>query len=52
MIIGTLPKLASITAGKKLAAAVPDVESIITGLLVDFAIPSPKKAADLSSIWL
>ena len=52
IIRGTLLISASITAGKKLAAAVPDVQIKTTGLCVDFAIPSAKKAAPLSSIWL
>ncbi len=40
---------ASTTAGNNSATAVPEVVTIATGCFVDFAIPSAKKADDLSS---
>ena len=49
MIRGTRLRLASMTAGKKFAAAVPDVDMTTTGLLLDFASPSAKKADERSS---
>ena len=52
MIMGTLLRLASMTAGKKLAAAVPEVDMTTTGVFLDFAIPSAKKADERSSTWL
>ena len=52
IIMGTLLRLASITAGKKFAAAVPEVDITKTGLFVDFASPNAKKADERSSTWL
>ena len=52
IIRGTRLRLASITAGKKFAAAVPDVDMITTGLLLDFESPNAKKADERSSTWL
>src|SRR6266699_3345114 len=46
---GTWLNFASTSAGKKFAAAVPDVHSKATGLRNCFAIPSPKNAAERSS---
>ena len=47
--MGTRLRLASMTAGKKFAAAVPEVDITKTGLFVDFASPSAKKADERSS---
>ena len=52
MIRGIRLRLASITAGKKFAAAVPEVDIITTGLFLDFEMPSAKKAEERSSTWL
>ena len=52
IISGTLLRLASITAGKKLAGAVPEVDISTTGFWVDFASPKAKNADDRSSTWL
>ena len=49
IIMGTRLRLASMTAGKKLAAAVPDVDITKTGIFVDFASPNAKKADERSS---
>ena len=40
------------TAGKKLAGAVPEVEITTTGVFVDFERPNAKKTDERSSIWL
>ena len=40
------------TAGKKLATAVPEVDRITTGSLLDFAIPIAKNPEDRSSTIL
>ena len=40
------------TAGKKLAGAVPEVDITTTGIFVDLASPSAKKAEERSSTWL
>ena len=50
--IGILLKLASITAGKKLATAVPEVDEITIGSLLSLAIPRPKNAEERSSTLL
>ena len=52
IIICVRLRLASITAGKKLAAAVPDVDIITMGLFRDFESPNAKNAAQRSSTWL
>ena len=49
IIKGVVLKSASITAGSKLATAVPDVVRITDGLADAFEIPKVKKAAALSS---
>ena len=46
---GTRPSFASATAGRRFAAAVPEVHTTATGDEELFAIPRAKKAADLSS---
>ena len=48
-ISGTADSSASQTAGWKLAAAVPEVQSIATGVPLACAAPSAKKAAERSS---
>ena len=48
-ISGTADSSASQTAGWKLAAAVPEVQSIATGAPLAWAAPSAKKAAERSS---
>jgi hypothetical protein len=49
-IIGTPASCASITAGARFAAAVPDVQVTAVGRLVAFAAPSAKKPAHRSSM--
>jgi hypothetical protein len=48
-IIGTRATFASAIAGRRLAAAVPEVQTIATGVDELLDIPSAKNAADLSS---
>ena len=51
-INGVLLKFASITAGYKLADAVPDVVTNTVGSPVILDFPNAKNAPDLSSTWL
>ena len=48
-ISGTRASCASITAGCRFAAAVPEVQATATGRPVAFAMPSAKKPAERSS---
>ena len=48
-ISGTRASRASITAGWRFAAAVPEVQVTATGRPVAFAMPSAKKPAERSS---
>ena len=49
-IIGTLLMLASMIAGKKFAAAVPEVHTTTAGIPAALPIPSAKNAAARSSM--